>query len=59
MHLVFGRIGVFVCYGSVLPVAAACVIGRLVDWAAKRPTRIKINGTLTQEYPMVKGMPHG
>jgi len=35
------------------------LVSLLRDWAAKRRTCVKVNGTSTQEYPMVKGVPQG
>jgi hypothetical protein len=35
------------------------LISLLRDWAAKRRTRVKVNGALSAEYPMAKGVPQG
>jgi len=34
-------------------------IALLRDWAAKRRTRVRVNGELSEPYAMTKGVPHG
>ena len=35
------------------------LVSLLRDWAAKRRTCVKVNGNLSAEYPMAKGVPQG
>ena len=48
LWLVLGRMGV-----------PAGIVSLLRDWAAKRRTRVQVNGVLSAEYPMRKGVPQG